>query len=225
MTSAAIVYYNGDQVISTRVNSDGYIEHAGKVLGIHYSSSEQAKQISSSPEIRSLDLDTGEIETFNDSKSPIISNVDNDSHASYYILEAAHNENYLYLFDTNKNRWKVFRKWSYGIIRDYIKNLNENYNKGNNSNLSLLKENQEKLKMKENIEQTPFINLLDGKTKFAIKTALKRLRGQPQEHIKLWLSSIMRDIKFGGTNPYENMSVEDLIEDFENYIQEKNDEL
>ena len=65
---------------------------------------------------------------------------------------------------------------------------------------------------------------ITGKVKATLKSLLKQLKSEPKENVKTYLASVYRDIKRGDGDQYEDMSVEDMVEDYENYIQEKSDE-
>ena len=48
-----------------------------------------------------------------------------------------------------------------------------------------------------------------------------KLQDDPKEYVKLYMDSVARDIKRGGIDIYDDMSVEDMIEDYQNYIADK----
>ena len=48
-----------------------------------------------------------------------------------------------------------------------------------------------------------------------------KLQDQPKEYIKMYMDSVARDIKRGGAAQYDDMSVDDMIEDYDNYIADK----
>ena len=48
-----------------------------------------------------------------------------------------------------------------------------------------------------------------------------KLQNDPQEYVKLYMDSVARDIKRGGDYIYDEMSVEDMIEDYQNYIADR----
>jgi hypothetical protein len=48
-----------------------------------------------------------------------------------------------------------------------------------------------------------------------------KLQDQPKEYIKMYMDSVARDIKRGAIAQYDEMSVDDMIEDYDNYIADK----
>jgi hypothetical protein len=48
-----------------------------------------------------------------------------------------------------------------------------------------------------------------------------KLQDDPKEYVKLYMDSVARDIKRGDKAQYDEMSVEDMIEDYQNYIADK----
>jgi gas vesicle protein len=47
------------------------------------------------------------------------------------------------------------------------------------------------------------------------------LAGEPQEMVDMYFDSVERDIQAGRTEQYETMSVDDMIEDYNEYINDK----
>jgi len=52
-----------------------------------------------------------------------------------------------------------------------------------------------------------------------------KIKNHPKSHIQLYIDSVNRDIKRGAASQYDDMSVEDMVEDFENYIADKRDDI
>tara|TARA_R110002167_G_scaffold92986_3_gene249545 strand:+ start:688 stop:849 length:162 start_codon:yes stop_codon:yes gene_type:complete len=50
-----------------------------------------------------------------------------------------------------------------------------------------------------------------------------KLEDEPKGDVGLYLDSVKRDIKRGDVAQYQEMSIEDMVEDYENYIQDKMD--
>ena len=50
---------------------------------------------------------------------------------------------------------------------------------------------------------------------------MSKLQDQPKEYIKMYMDSVARDIKRGDIAQYDEMSVDDMIEDYDNYIDDK----
>jgi len=48
-----------------------------------------------------------------------------------------------------------------------------------------------------------------------------KLQDDPKEYVKLYMDSVARDIQRGDKAQYDEMSVEDMIEDYQNYIADK----
>jgi hypothetical protein len=53
-----------------------------------------------------------------------------------------------------------------------------------------------------------------------LQNALER---EPVEYVEMYLASVERDLKRGDTAQYENMTIEDMIEDYNVYIDDKMD--
>ena len=56
-----------------------------------------------------------------------------------------------------------------------------------------------------------------------IKDLMVKLEDEPKGDVGLYLDSVKRDIKRGDVAQYQEMSIEDMVEDYENYIQDKMD--
>ena len=286
MTSAAIIYYDGHgQINGTRVNSDGYEDHTGKILKNLYNTDNEALFISKQKEMRFLD-EEGNLEFYPDSKPPKHFSQPIQEMDYYSIVEKMSRifsgENYIYIYDNRIREWKTFKGPKEGEIVDFLErneagvtsNIDEVIKKEWNRFLSEdYSEDDEKTPKKktdiswggfnlkkyledhsEDDEKTPKkktdiswggFNLkkyledhseddgdlkedektptITGTLKKKLKDLLINLKGEDKGNIKLYLSAVYADIKRGDTDQYEDMSLEDMVEDFENYIQEKTD--
>ena len=54
-----------------------------------------------------------------------------------------------------------------------------------------------------------------------IDLAKSELAGEPQEMVDMYFDSVERDIQAGRTQQYETMSVDDMVEDYNEYINNK----
>jgi hypothetical protein len=233
MTTATILYFDGNQIISTRVNADGYPEHTGKALNKFFNSPELAKTITSSPEIRFIDDNTGEIETFNDSRPSktftFKEGIKNHEVISYMTKEIS-DQNYGYIFDDSvrEGHWRSYKSSPnlYGtLINDYGLDQYEDDPPQNPTNFDMEELDENYTTKWKNFlnEEEESEGQITGKVKATLKSLLKQLKSEPKENVKLYLASVYRDIKRGDGGQYEDMSIEDMIEDYENYIQEKSD--
>ncbi len=53
-----------------------------------------------------------------------------------------------------------------------------------------------------------------------LQNALER---EPAEYVEMYLASVERDLKRGNKEEYENMTIEDMIEDYNVYIDDRMD--
>jgi len=53
-----------------------------------------------------------------------------------------------------------------------------------------------------------------------LQNALER---EPAENVEMYLASVERDLKRGDKEQYENMTIEDMIEDYNVYIDDRMD--
>ena len=94
--------------------------------------------------------------------------------------------------------------------RDALDNIKLNY-------IEESKEGDYKSKWKNFINEGSY----DVATK--IKDLMVRLEDEPKDNVGLYLDSVKRDIKRGDVAQYQEMSIDDMVEDYENYIQDKMD--
>jgi len=124
MTSAAIIYYDGHgQINGTRVNSDGYEDHTGKILKNLYNTDNEALFISKQKEMRFLD-EEGNLEFYPDSKPPKHFSQPIQEMDYYSIVEKMSRifsgENYIYIYDNRIREWKTFKGPKEGEIVDFL---------------------------------------------------------------------------------------------------------
>jgi hypothetical protein len=78
--------------------------------------------------------------------------------------------------------------------------------------------------VKEGDYNTKFKNFInEGAFDIAIriKDLMNKLKDEPKEQVKLYIDSVGRDVKRGDIAQYQEMSIDDMVEDYENYIQDK----
>jgi hypothetical protein len=211
-TRALVGYLENGVLTSTYNHYDGYPENLGKALNQFYSTSEKAKEIANRGYISYVDPETGEIEAANqDTPDKLDLNKMDPNQAIEEVagLIDSYGADYAYFFTPNASTW------------DYIKN------KGIRSMIDSLEgilfddfdNTYDEEEMNEEIKD------VKGHAMMLLDKVESQIKPEEKDMFKTYQESVMRDIKSGGSrlNQYEEFSVEDMMEDYRNYISDKMD--
>ena len=229
MATRALVGFITDkpELISTYNHYDGYPENLGKGLESHYSMPEEALKVASMGYISYLDPETGEIEAKHKEpadRTPLSTDFDE---AMMQVAEMgdSYGADYIYIYNVETSDWvhasigrgirgaaeqlrRLLIDLDGGIFAPSGSDLEEgNFNTKWNK---FLNEEEDEFKSAAN-----FMNVMSQ--------AFFKLQDQPKEMLDAYKDSLANDIRLNGPGTYADYSVEDFVEDYENYIADKMD--
>jgi len=223
-TRALIGYLDtdgGTKLTSTYNHYDGYPSNLGKGLENFYNNDAKAEEIANVGYISYLDPETGEWDAANKQKPEITMLPDNFNEAMMEIATEVDSfgADYGYIWDNENEEWIT-------IENEGIRAMAEDLE----MNLAHLKDKF--AMMPERPDQTmEAYHVGDNKevvTKESseinedlIAKAEKILKGKA--NLDDYLKSLQNDIRLNGEEGYADYTVEDFIEDYNNYIQDKMD--
>jgi hypothetical protein len=221
----------GNQVLTSTYNHyDGYPDNLGVALNKHYDESQSAKQISNQGYISYLDPETGAIDAKHKEAAGKDVLPDNFEEAMYEVHAIADSmgADYVYLYDFDAFAWLDSRNASKALINKFkmsgIDNQFEAYEDDPDNPLGIPGDNALGLEEGDYItEWKSFLNEGTFDAAEKIKDLMIKLKDEPKDNVELYLDSVKRDIKRGDVAQYQEMSIEDMVEDYENYIQDRMD--
>lgn len=219
MATRALVGFITDkpELISTYNHYDGYPESLGIALKNHYNDDASAKQIASEGYISFIDPETGEIDAKNKKpadRTPLSEDFDE---AMMQIAEmgGSYGANYIYIYDNVNDEW-VNVSLMKGV-RDAQEKLME---KLSDLRYNFMSEGDE-VNEDYNTKWKKFLN--ENSVEKVMSQAMLKLQDEPKSMIDAYKESLANDIRLNGKEQYEDYSVEDFVEDYENYIADKMD--
>ena len=223
-TRALIGYLNPDNTITTTYNHyDGYPENLGVALDRHYDTDETAKEIANLGYVSYIEPLNGDIEANNQDRPITVGDEDLISSLQYFKEEAG-NVDYAYLYIPVLGEWvnsktsikmELFVDTFLDAMEFKGEEFDEDEYESDIMNDTMDESYQSKWKNFIN-EDMPSIESKLMK----LQNALER---EPVEYVEMYLASVERDLKRGDTAQYENMTIEDMIEDYNVYIDDKMD--
>ena len=223
-TRALIGYLNPNNTITTTYNHyDGYPENLGVALDRHYDTDETAKEIANLGYVSFIEPLNGDIEANNQDRPITVGDEDLISSLQYFKEEAG-NVDYAYLYIPVLGEWvnsktsikmELFVDTFLDAMEFKGEEFDEDEYESDIMNDTMDESYQSKWKNFIN-EDMPSIESKLMK----LQNALER---EPVEYVEMYLASVERDLKRGDTAQYENMTIEDMIEDYNVYIDDKMD--
>jgi hypothetical protein len=235
----------GNQVLTSTYNHyDGYPENLGVGLNNFYDQTDAAIKISNQGYISYLDPETGEIDAKH--KEPADKTVLPDSYEEamreIYSVADSYGADYIYLYDFDDMEWlNSSMQGSALVIKSFentgIENQFEGYEGGDLADEDSIRNMEEgyESKWQKFLNEETFDQAFDridkekevypGKypVEKIMSQAMFRLQDEPKEMLDAYKKSLANDIRLNGKEQYEDYSVEDFIEDYENYIGDKMD--
>ena len=217
MATRALVGWIGDdrKLTSTYNHYDGYPENLGVGLESHYSMPEEARKIASMGYISYLNPETGEIEAKNKEAADVTQLNDDFKEAMYEVAAVAdsYGADFIYIYDIENLEWTTTKM--YGVRSAAESLMNE---------LSALDGGifrSDDIEENFNTKWKKFLN--ENTVEKVMSQAFFKLQDEPKEMVDAYKSSLVNDIRLNGKETYADYSVEDFIEDYENYISDKMD--
>jgi hypothetical protein len=222
-TRALIGYLDDSKKLTTTYNHyDGYPEYLGKVLKEHYGGDEKAKYVASVGYITSIDEDGKINSKFNESANTMILDEEAFSAAMQIGDEVnGYGADYGYVYFNDE--WNSIKNNGIkGMAEQIVDELGE-------SGMFMVDENEDG---NENIMEqgyeakwAKFLNEAKQMDFDVLKKYIKQETNYGDSEINTYIESLQRDFEAGGdrSNGYDDYEMDDYVEDFENYIQDKRD--
>ena len=222
-TRALIGYLDDSKKLTTTYNHyDGYPAYLGKILKEHYSGDEKAKSIASKGYISSIDEDGTINSKFNNPANTMILDEEAFSAAMQIGDEVdGYGADYGYVYFNDE--WNTIKNNGIrGMAEQIVDELGE-------SGMFIVDENEDK---DENIMEqgyeakwAKFLNEAKQMDFDVLKKYIKQETNYGDSEINTYIESLKRDFEAGGdrSNGYDDYEMDDYVEDFENYIQDKRD--
>ena len=222
-TRALIGYLDDSKKLTTTYNHyDGYPGYLGKILKEYYSGDEKAKYVASVGYISSIDEDGKINSKFNESSNTMILDEEAFSAAMQIGDEVnGYGADFGYVYFNDE--WNIIKNNGIeGMAKQIVDELGE-------SGMFMVDENEDE---DENIMEqgyeakwAKFLNEAKQMDFDVLKKYIKQETNYGGSEINTYIESLQRDFEAGGdrSNGYDDYEMDDYVEDFENYIQDKRD--
>ena len=223
-TRAAIIYFDPEKLeaISTYNHYDGYPENLGAGLENHYNDDMYAKKIASEGYISYLDPETGDIEVSNPRDKDVDPDrmrlTDDMGQTAMDIAEmiSSYGADYAYIWSPATEEWMTIKggstKSMYTTIDQLMPVL---FGMGTNPEDDMMEEKDYMTEWKA------FLN--ENTVEKVMSQAMFKLQDEPKEMVDAYKKSLANDIRLNGQESYADFSVEDFIEDYREYVNDKMD--
>jgi hypothetical protein len=204
-TRALIGYLENGVLTSTYNHYDGYPENLGKALNQFYSTPEKAKEIANRGYISYVDPETGEIEAANqDTPDKLNLNKMDPNQAIEEVarLVDSYGADFAYFFSPNASKWDYVKNYGIRQMSDALEGI-------------LFGDFDNTYGDEEQVSE--------GEMSKVMAQAMFKLQDEPKHMLKAYKDSLANDIRLNGPEQYADFSVEDFIEDYENYMSDKMD--
>ena len=222
-TRALIGYLDDSKKLTTTYNHyDGYPAYLGKILKEHYSGDEKAKSIASKGYISSIDEDGTINSKFNNPADTIILDEEAFSAAMQIGDEVdGYGADYGYVYFNDE--WNTIKNNGIrGMAEQIVDELGE-------SGMFMVDENKDEdgniMEQGYEAKWAKFLNEAKQMDFDVLKKYIKQETNYGDSEINTYIESLQRDFEAGGdrSNGYDDYEMDDYVEDFENYIQDKRD--
>ena len=223
-TRAAIIYFDPEKLeaVSTYNHYDGYPENLGAGLKNHYNDDMYAKKIASEGYISYLDPETGDIEVSNPRDKDVDPDrmrlTDDMGQTAMDIAEmiSSYGASYAYIWSPATEKWMTIKGGSTRSMYTTLDQLMpELFGMGN-------MEDEDMMESKDYMtEWKAFLN--ENTVEKVMSQAFFKLQDEPKEMVDAYKKSLANDIRLNGQESYADFSVEDFIEDYNEYINDKMD--
>ena len=223
-TRAAIIYFDPEKLeaVSTYNHYDGYPENLGAGLENHYNDDMYAKKIASEGYISYLDPETGDVEVSNPRDKDVdptrMRLTDDMEQTAMDLAELinSYSADYAYIWSPAIEKWMTIKGGSTKSIYTTVDQLMpELFGMGTNP------ENDPQAG-DFMTEWKSFLNEASDLDK-VMSQAFFKLQDEPKEMLDAYKKSLTNDIRLNGKDSYADFTVDDFIEDYENYIGDKMD--
>ena len=223
-TRAAIIYFDPEKLeaVSTYNHYDGYPENLGAGLKNHYNDDMYAKKIASEGYISYLDPETGDIEVSNPKDKDVDPDrmrlTDDMGQTAMDLAEmiSSYGADYAYIWSPATEEWMTIKGGSTKSMYTTIDQLMpELFGMGTNPENDMMEEKDYMTEWKS------FLN--ENTVEKVMSQAMFKLQDEPKEMVDAYKKSLANDIRLNGQESYADFSVEDFIEDYREYVNDKMD--
>ena len=222
-TRALIGYLDDSKKLTTTYNHyDGYPEYLGKVLKEHYGGDEKSKYVASVGYITSIDEDGKINSKFNESANTMILDEEAFSAAMQIGDEVnGYGADYGYVYFNDE--WNTVKNNGIkGMAEQIVDELGESgmfmVDENGDGNENIMEQGYE-------AKWAKFLNEAKQMDFDVLKKYIKQETNYGDSEVNTYIESLQRDFEAGGdrSNGYDDYEMDDYVEDFENYIQDKRD--
>jgi hypothetical protein len=223
-TRAAIIYFDPEKLeaVSTYNHYDGYPENLGAGLKNHYNDDMYAKKIASEGYISYLDPETGDIEVSNPRDKDVDPDrmrlTDDMGQTAMDLAEmiSSYGADYAYIWSPATEEWMTIKGGSTKSMYTTIDQLMpELFGMGTNPENDMMEEKDYMTEWKS------FLN--ENTVEKVMSQAMFKLQDEPKEIVDAYKKSLANDIRLNGQESYADFSVEDFIEDYREFFNDKMD--
>jgi len=216
-TRALIGYLDTDggaKLTSTYNHYDGYPSNLGKGLENFYDNDAKAEEIANVGYISYLDPETGEWDAANKQKPEVTMLPDNFNEAMMEIAAEVDSfgADYGYIWDNENEEWIAIKNNGIGAMTDNLE-MELAHLKGK---FAMLPDQPDQTMEAYHIGSNKEVII---KEEGAVDKAKKALKGKM--NLDVYIKSLENDIRLNGEKSYEDYSLDDFVEDYDNYIQDK----
>ena len=222
-TRALIGFIDDDrQLVTTYNHYDGYPEYLGKVLDKHFNDRERAERVASTGYISSIDIDTGEIDS-KYKEEPDYRVLDSDPYeAGISVGEKVDQYGGDYGYVWFNGKWHMVKNSG---IANMAKALEDKLEDGRT--FMSIDENDDVMEEGYEAKWANFLNEAKKVDFDVIEKYITDYYGDNKQAVNFGLDAYMDSLKnsfrLGYGDDYIDFEMDDYVEDYENYIQDKMD--
>ena len=222
-TRALIGFIDDDrQLVTTYNHYDGYPEYLGKVLDKHFNDRERAERVASTGYISSIDMDKGEIDS-KYKEEPDYRVLDSDPYeAGISVGEKVDQYGGDYGYVWFNGKWHMVKNSG---IANMAKALEDKLEDGRT--FMSIDENDDVMEEGYEAKWANFLNEAKKVDFDVIEKYITDYYGDNKQAVNFGLDAYMDSLKnsfrLGYGDDYIDFEMDDYVEDYENYIQDKMD--
>jgi len=211
------------ELIATYNHYDGYPENLGLALENHYDDTVKAKQIAEYGYISYIDPETGNIDAARKEAPSRTDLMVGWEDAMYEIAKEidSFGADYAYIWNEDESSWVTIKHYGVRSTMDQLTNALQAYQGEFGDNIADLPAAPDQVAEDYSTKWKNFLN--ENTVEKVMSQAMFKLQDEPKEMLDAYKASLANDIRLNGQDAYADYSVEDFIEDYENYIADKMD--
>ena len=217
-TRALVGFINdGPELISTYNHYDGYPENLGVGLESFYEEPNEALKIASMGYISYLNPETGEVDSKYKEPADVTSLSNDFEEAMFQVAQKAdsYGADYVYIYDVENLEWVTVKMYGVRQTAEALMGELKELEGG------IFSSAPDQVAEDYSTKWKNFLN--ENTVEKVMSQAMFKLQDEPKEMLDAYKASLANDIRLNGQDAYADYSVEDFIEDYENYIADKMD--